>query len=311
DGFCGKLDKAKNLDASLEKPLTLIREAKVLLREAAGYFSCSDQADPNRLEEIESRLFLIHQLKKKHGGSLGEVLSKAQTFRDELKNLENLEDVLVDRRKELKILGEKVLSKAAELSETRKKKARLLSKAVEKELADLSMPGVKFHVSLSHPEMPTVADCGADGFDKVRFDLSANAGEAPKPLSQIASGGELSRIFLAIKKVLGESAPMTLIFDEIDSGIGGGVAEVVGRKLKEMAGQDQVLVVTHLPQVASQADTHYVIEKGKSGDRTRTRVKVLETASERETEIARMLAGVEISDKARAHAREMLKKGAA
>lgn len=309
DALCSKLDKARNLDATLEKPLNLIREAKVLLLEAAGCFSNDPaEADPARLEEIEARLFLIHQLKKKHGGSLSEVLTKAQTLRDELKNLTNLEDVLTDRRKELKVLGDKVFTKAAELSEWRKKQARALSKAVEKELADLSMLGVKFHVHVSHPEKPAVADCGADGFDKVRFDLSANAGEDPKPLSQIASGGELSRIFLAIKKIVGgKNDPMTLIFDEIDSGIGGGVAEVVGKKLKEMSGRDQVLVVTHLPQVASQADEHYVIEKGKTGERTRTRVKTLESAGERETEIARMLGGVSISDKARAHAREMLR----
>jgi DNA repair protein RecN (Recombination protein N) len=196
---------------------------------------------------------------------------------------------------------------AQALSLGRKKSARSFAEAVAKAMSDLGMPGGRFEIAL-HARAADAAR--AWGMEDVEYLISANPGQAPLPLAKIASGGELSRMSLAIQVIAsdGSSIP-TMIFDEVDSGVGGGIAEIVGRRLRELASTRQVLCVTHLPQVASQADHHLQISKVTDGKTTHTLISVL-TADERIEELARMLGGVEITKRTRDHAAEMLAKGA-
>ncbi|MBI2339788.1 MAG: DNA repair protein RecN, partial [Deltaproteobacteria bacterium] len=222
-------------------------------------------------------------------------------------DLENFEDRLARKEKESALLTAELGEKASLLSEARKTAAVTLEKKIQRELAELSMPGVVFSIKVISPGKPDGSLYKSSGFDEVRFDFAPNKGEPPRPLSRIVSGGELSRVLLAIKQVLGARPwPMTCIFDEVDSGIGGAVAFVVGKKLKAMAQSNQVLCVTHLPQVASHANRHYVITKGVKNRRTFTEARPLER-TEREEEIARMLGGIAVTAKTKEHAREMLR----
>lgn len=311
DSLSIRLERGISLDPTLEEGLKLLKEGREPLGEAGRYFEDyvrNLSVEPARLEEIESRLYQLHQLKKKHGGSLLEVISRGKELRDELNSLENLDHTIEEKEKELDVIGKSLLKLAKKLSDERESKAEILEKEIKKELSQLSMPKVQFHIHVDSPSSPQISDCGPSGYNQVRFDFSANPGEKPKPLAKIASGGELSRIQLALKNVLGTRPhPITYIFDEIDSGIGGGVAEVVGRKLKEIAKSNQVLCVTHLPQIASFAGHHFVIEKKQIRERTQTDVRNLAELDQREEEIARMLGGVRITEKTRAHAKEMLK----
>lgn len=169
------------------------------------------------------------------------------------------------------------------------------------------MPRVTFHIHVDSPSTPSEKDCDQLGYDTISFDISPNVGEEPRPLAKIASGGELSRVLLAIKQVLNmKMHPITFIFDEIDAGIGGAIAEVVGKKLRHIGQKNQVLCITHLPQIASYAADHYVIEKEVKRGRTYTQVRVV-GKGEREEEVARMLGGLKITAKTREHAREMLR----
>lgn len=313
DRLTGQLKKGIEVDPSLSTAAELICQAHEPLAEAGRFFSRYQEsltADPARLEEIESRLYLIHQLKKKHGTTLAEVLERAEKLRSELRLLENHDDTLAKKRAEVEKMGKRLLDLAQRISDSRKAEAKKLEQKITKELKELSLPRAQYRIQVTTPSTPSPSDLGPDGFDSVRFDFSANAGEEPRPLSAIASGGELSRILLGIKTaVCVRSEPVTSIFDEVDSGIGGAVAEVVGKKLKSLSQKGQVLSVTHLPQIASLADCQMVIEKRVLEKRTRVSAKVLSTAREREEEIARMLGGVTVTDKTRAHAKEMLERG--
>jgi DNA repair protein RecN (Recombination protein N) len=268
--------------------------------------------DPKRLEVIESRLDELNRLKKKYGPSLADVLAYQEKIDGERKSLGGLEESISQWER----IAAEEFSRAAEmardLSSERKSMARDLGAKLEKELSTLGMKKVRFRIEV-YPEEAGETGGGPGprlnekGMDRVEFLLSPNPGEDLKPLAKIASGGELSRIMLAMKRIFAEESSVgTLIFDEVDAGIGGGIAEIVGRKLKEISCQHQVFCITHLPQIACFADSHYRVSKKESGGRTYVEVKEL-TDEERLEEIARMLGGVKITEKTLEHAREMLK----
>jgi DNA repair protein RecN (Recombination protein N) len=268
---------------------------------------------PGRLDEIESRLALIERLTRKYGASAEEVLAYAERCRAELDGLaspEERERSLVAERTEA---ATAYLAAACDLSRRRREAARDLARKVQTELAELAMERTRFRVRFD-PEQPAtdLADSGswtARGLEAAEFLLSPNPGEELRPLARIASGGELSRILLALKSVASLDAQgKTLVFDEVDAGIGGRVAEVVGRKLRGMAERHQVLCVTHLPQIASLAEAHYAVSKRVERGRTVAEVRRL-ADEERVDEVARMLGGETVTESARRHAREMVKQG--
>ena len=285
------LDAINSASASIE-------DAALTLRDYVGRISF----DPERLNEIEERLDLIGRLKRKYGNTVSEILKYREEVDRELDGIERAEERIGELEREGERLKDKGLKVAETLSERRKKGSDELTKKVVKELSDLGMKKAIFEVKMERSN-----DISAKGFDKVEFLLSSNPGEAPKPLSKIASGGELSRIMLALKKVLANptGAP-TMVFDEVDSGIGGGIAEVVGRKLREVAEGRQVLCITHLAQIAAMADLHYAVSKGENKGRTTTTVSRL-SGDERVDEVARMLGGMTITEATKRHAEEMIK----
>lgn len=306
-----QLEKGIELDPSLTQAQKLLTEARVSLEETSHFFREYGEkllVQPGQLEAIESRLYQLHQLKKKFGPSLTDVKNKALQMEKELSELGHSDEYLENQKKKVDESGKKLFEAAKNLTQVRKKGALVLEKKVVSHLSELGMVGAKFQISLVLPPSITLENCGPYGCDEIRFDFSANQGEPLKPLAEIASGGELSRLLLAVKSALDQSqTPITYIFDEVDTGIGGKMADVVGQKLKAMAKYHQVLCVTHLPQIASQADFHYVIEKGVVEKRMKTEVRPLKNIQEREDEIARMLGGLKITEKTKAHAREMLK----
>ncbi len=258
-------------------------------------------ADPDRLEAVQSRLDLIRRLSRKYGGATtGEMVLKLKEIEKELSSFESIDDGLDALTKKEKTLSQQYKKTAALLSASRQELARKFEREMEIQLNDLNMAGTKFSVTL--PACPP----GPLGNETAAFLIAPNRGEELQPLSKIASGGELSRLMLAIKSVAAkrEGVP-SMIFDEIDTGISGRAAQVVGEKMAAIARERQVLCVTHLQQIAALADHHYLVEKSFDGERTRTRLTPL-TGEARVNEIARMLGGD--PESARAHAREMLKK---
>lgn len=269
------------------------------------------EVSPGRLDEIEARLALLERLKKKYGATVEEVLAFGERCRRELDALlspEEQERALEARRERL---AASYLERARGLSKRRRAAALELRKRVQAELAQLAMEKTRFEVAFA-PEDPEAAGDPSGwterGLERAEFLLSPNPGEELRPLARIASGGELSRIMLGLKSVVRSDVPgLTLVFDEVDAGIGGRVAEVVGRKLKAVAARQQVLCVTHLPQIAAFADRHLAVRKRVERGRTVTLVEPLEGESRIE-EVARMLGGETITPTARQHAREMLKQ---
>jgi DNA repair protein RecN (Recombination protein N) len=297
------------LAARLDGVLAEIQDAAKCLRNYAEAVSC----DPERLQEIEDRLDLIVRLKKKHGGSVEAVLEKEQEIRKALALVDDfdvaiaaVERGLADREKDLMKL-------AADVTKSRRTAAEDLSGKICKELKDLGMPSARFEVRFVPPFRGLEVSgslLGENGAEDGEFLVAPNVGEGLHALAKVASGGELSRVFLAIKKVLGASKTAgTCVFDEVDAGIGGRIAEVVGRNLSDLSERRQVICITHLPQIACFADHHFIIRKETDKGRTRTQVQRLQTG-QREEEIARMLAGVKVTEQAKAHARELI-KGAA
>ncbi len=266
--------------------------------------------DPKRLDTVESRLDELTKLKKKYGPTLAEVLAYKEKVDGERKTLGGLEEKISDLEKVTAEEQARAVTLARQLSKKRKEAASDLGSRLEKELSSLGMKKVRFQIRVDaegggsgEADGPRMNE---KGMDRVEFLLSPNPGEDLKPLAKIASGGELSRIMLAMKRIFAEEALVkTLIFDEVDAGIGGGIAEIVGRKLKEISRRHQVFCITHLPQIACFADTHYKITKRESGGKTYVEVKKL-SDEERLEEIARMLGGLKITGKTIDHAREML-----
>jgi DNA repair protein RecN (Recombination protein N) len=270
------------------------------------------EASPERLDEIETRLALIERLKRKYGESVEEVLAFGAACRSELGGAASLEEQEQELEQQRAELARGYLEAAIALSRRRRGAAAGFEKQVLSELRPLAMGRARFRVGFSPATLtgePDPASWSDTGVDTAEFQLSANPGEELKPLARIASGGELSRILLALKSVASLDAEgLTLVFDEVDAGIGGAVAEAVGRKLRSMASRHQVLCVTHLPQIASLADHHYVVRKRVDAGRTRTSVQALE-AEQRVDEVARMLGGESVTEAALQHAREMVRQG--
>ena len=279
--------------------------------------------DPARLDSVEERLVTIDRLNKKYGGSISAVLEHLGRISDEYEQLADYESNLEKLQRAESGKFEEYRRAAEKLSVSRKRAAQKFQTAIQSELQDLAMEGTTVRISVGtaadSESRLTIDDAtvafGAEGFDRIDILVAPNRGEEPKPMQRIASGGELSRIQLAIAAALfkasSHAAAATLVFDEIDAGIGGRVAEVVGRKLQELAGRNQVICVTHLPQIASFGATHFYVWKEDVGKHTRARIRKLEDREERVSEIARMLGGESIAASAVLHARELLDTAAA
>jgi DNA repair protein RecN (Recombination protein N) len=312
-----RLREGAKLDPSLEPLVASVESTLFQAEDVASSLRAYREKiyfDPKRLEDIESRLDEITRLKKKYGPSLSEVLSYKEKIDLERKNLGSLEDRISQLQKITSEQHARALASGRDLSQSRMKVAQNLSTRVEKELSTLGMKRVRFQIQVEG-EGPGEVEGGRESFprlhdkglDRVQFLISPNPGEDLKALAKIASGGELSRIMLAMKRIFAEETLVkTLIFDEVDAGIGGGIAEIVGRKLKAISRQHQVFCITHLPQIACFADSHYKVTKKETGGRTYVEVKQL-PEEQRMEEIARMLGGIKITDKTLEHAREMLR----
>ena len=301
--------KFKDALAAIETARISVEDVGATLRDYAGGI----HASPEHLAEVEDRLALLDRLKRKYGPTLDDVIHHGEEVSRKLSEMENKDEVLAALRKELAQAAGEYLRVARAVSKKRYEAARKLEKVVEAEINDLAMKaGFSIGVSGADEE----GNWTASGFDEVVYLISTNPGEPLRRLEHIASGGELSRVMLALKASVeaGQakkkaSAQRTLVFDEIDTGIGGRAAEAVGKKLKALSRANQVLCVTHLPQIATFADHHYLIEKKSSADRTRTAVRLI-TGEERTEEVARMLSGAKLTETSRKHAEQMLKTNA-
>ena len=270
--------------------------------------------NPNRLEEILARLSSITALKKKLGRSIDEILEFKTEMERELDNIENLDEKIESKREQVEFEKTNYLKLCLELSEKRKGVARNVEKAVPEILAYLGMPRSRFKVALTFQDDPEglISHQGkkyqgtAIGMDIAEFFLSTNEGEDVRPLAKVASGGEISRIMLALKSLLAKQGQIpVLIFDEIDIGISGRIAQAVGRKLFELSKFHQVICITHLPQIASMAEHHYFVDKIEKGGRTETKIRKL-SANEKAEAIAKLLAGEEVSEAHLKSAQELL-----
>ncbi|MGH0035367.1 MAG: DNA repair protein RecN [Myxococcota bacterium] len=264
------------------------------------------EADPARLGRVEERLALLERLQQKYGRGEAELRATRARLAGELEGVEGAdqrtEQAMAQREQQARALEDA----ARKLSEARVGAARRLAKAVEATLCDLSMPDSRFSVALDAASPPDGLPCGSAGLEVPEFRFAANPGEPLRPLRKVASGGELSRVFLAVKSALRQAGRgVVLVFDEVDAGIGGGVAERVGRALADLARDHQVLCITHLPQIAALADVHFRVEKRPSRGRTRTTVTRIE-GEDRVEEIARMAGGESVTEATREHARALL-----
>ncbi len=298
------LERLARLDPTLMESADLLEAAYQQLAEAGrrlGDYADGVEQDPARLEWIRRRLDQLFRLKRKYGPELPEVIETGRKVAAELDELESAAFDLDRLRDRVRDAGERLAEAAARLTRARSAAARALESAVEALLPELGMPGGTFQVALQ-----PLDEANSGGSERVELRVSLNPGFEPRPLRRVASGGELSRVMLALKTVLAavDRAP-TLVFDEIDAGIGGAVAVAVAAKLRAVAAAHQVLVVTHLPQLASRAHVHIVVEKGARLGVASTRVRALD-GEERVREIARMLGGDPESQRSREHARELL-----
>lgn len=297
-------------DPKISKPCEAIESSLYQIEDAAGFlrdYSESIDADPDVLERVDSRLDLINRLKKKYGG-LDEILARKLSLEKELSGIAGFEDRIKGLEAGVKEAMEKASLAASNLADARGAAAKELEKRMEDELSTLGMKGAVFEVAMDTERNPDGSvRFNEKGSERVSFFISTNPGEGIKPLARIASGGELSRIMLAMKNITAVGRVPTLIFDEIDAGVGGAMAQVVGLKIKEVSKIDQVLCITHLPQIAAFADKHFLVaKKGASGGRTVTSVEELSGDGKIE-HISTMLAGMKVTDTTRKSARELLK----
>ncbi|MBX3344727.1 MAG: DNA repair protein RecN [Nitrospira sp.] len=301
------VSRMETIDAAVSDWARSVDDAVVPLREFAAqvrHYRDQVDANPARLAEIEQRMDRLQRLSKKYGGSLDAVLTLQESLRAQLDQLDTAETQVQELTRAVEA-GRRQLGEVAErLTRKRVEAAKALTTSVTKELGALRMERTRFAVVVA--QVAGDEPYGQTGQDAVEFVFSANPGEPVKSIAKVASGGELSRIMLALKTILAESDRVpVLIFDEVDAGVGGAVAEVMGARLRDLSRHHQVLCVTHLPQVGSQAHAHFVVEKQVRQKRTVTHVRQL-TPQEREEEIARMLAGVTVTKTARAAAAEMI-----
>jgi DNA repair protein RecN (Recombination protein N) len=303
-----KLDEVARIDGAMAPIRETLEPAAIAIQEAS--YALRDyldklEANPARLEQLEERLAAFDKLKRKYGATLEEVLAFLDQVREQISAAENTGERITTLRGEQAELAAQFEAAAARLTAARKKAARELERQVVTELASLAMERSVFRIEVSP------APWSETGADAVRFLFSANAGEEPRPLEKVASGGELSRIALALKTCLAASGTgRTLVFDEVDAGVGGRAAEGIGRRLKKLAASDQVLCVTHLAQIAGFADHHYLVEKRESRGRTVASVEELDRAG-RVREIGRMLSGETLTSEALKHAERLIETGLA
>jgi len=294
--------------ASLESARISVEDVGASLRDYAGGIESS----PEHLAKIEDRLALLDRLKRKYGPALKDVIDLGGEISRKLSEMENKDEILDQLRKGLVKAGDEYVEHARATSKKRYEAAKKLEKLVESEMNQLAMKA-RFSIELSGTDEDS--NWTPSGFDQAEYLISTNPGEPFHPLAQIASGGELSRVMLALKASAESGAAKkrpperTLVFDEIDTGIGGRAAEAVGRKLKDLSRAHQVICVTHLPQIAAFADQHYLIEKKQAAGRTRTTVRLIR-GEERTEEIARMLSGAKLTDTSLKHAEQMIKANA-
>jgi DNA repair protein RecN (Recombination protein N) len=299
---------------ALESARISVEDVGATLRDYAGGI----QASPERLAEIEERLALLDRLKRKYGPTLVQTVAFGEDTRRKLSEMENKDQVLLELRGQLALAGDDYRKAARSVSRKRLEAGKKLEKLVEAEINDLAMRA-SFRIAVD--ENDGEDQWTSSGINQVIYRITTNAGETMRPLEQIASGGELSRVMLALKasveagtnlavnppaKKKSAAAQRTLVFDEIDTGIGGRAAEAVGKKLKALSKGNQVLCVTHLPQIATFADHHYVIEKREAGGRAKTTVRQI-TGEERTEEVARMLSGAKLTETSRKHAEQMIR----
>ncbi len=282
---------------NLEQARSLIEDALYDLR---TYVSKID-SDPARLEELEAQLSDLRKLQKKYGPNVSDILAALKNMNEEISQLENSDQRITELQTQVSKMEKELNSMAKELHEKRSNSSKLLAKSVNTELADLNMKGVTFHVSVEK-----VAHLTSSGISDVEFLSQTSPKDPPRPLAKFASGGELSRILLSLKRVVGASLqPRTYLFDEVDTGVSGPTAEKVGRKLKSIAKGQQVICVTHLPQVAAFGDHHFFIQK--SPQKGAVSMEILELKQkERVNEIARLISGEKISKTSLAHAEQLL-----
>lgn len=314
-----QMETISDLDSSLKEIYDTVANSYYLLEEVAYQLREKldmMEYDPKRLDFIETRLNEIRMLKRKYGNSIEEILEYAANIETEISTIEN-KDVHIERaKKQLVQLEEACLKEATELSVFRKELAERLTEAIHRELRELYMEKTKFEIVLKN--IPgTVDDPLVDGapvkltrngYNHAEFYISTNPGEPLKPLTKVASGGELSRIILALKSIFSEHQGVTsVIFDEVDTGVSGRVAQAIAEKIQRVSVGSQVLCITHLPQVASMADNHLFIRKEIINERTITSVTILE-GEEKVIEVARMLSGAEITVVTKQHARELLQQ---
>ena len=301
------LTELERTDQTMADCESQAREAGIQLKELATRlrrYADELEADPDRQGKVEDRLDLIQRLKKKYGGSIETVLATSMRAKQELHALENHQNLLAGLTEKLHAAESRLTDIAKQLTKKRREAAKRLSGLVGSELAAVKMEQAAFDIVVTSEEGPEAF--GTTGRDRVEFLLSSNAGEPPRSLGRIASGGELSRIMLALKTVLAETDRVPiLVFDEIDTGVGGAVAAAMGVRLRRLGSFHQVFCITHLPQVASQAEHHLLVEKGQDSQRTTTSVRSLSGIG-REEEIARMLGGEVITKKVRETAAELI-----
>ena len=315
------LDDLARLRKNLEQMAGFDTSLAGFAEEVAGYsFQLEDSAtrlrryleiipdDPSQLETITARLHLLQQLKRKYGASLEDVLVYGEKAGTELESLDAMDQRLEVLEGELANIAEQLLEKAAELSAKRKNVSAELQQTISRELHSLAFDHVSFVVQFHESENPGLADLRRNGWDSPEFMFSANPGVPVKPVAKIASGGELSRLMLALKCVLaGKDRVESVIFDEVDAGISGKAAESVARKIRELSAHHQVICITHLPQIASQAKEHFLVTKEVSDQNTRTRMRQL-SPDERIHELARMLDGDSVTEKTLEYARELAER---
>ncbi len=313
-----ELKKNCHVDSRLKEPVDTLESCVIGLQDVSRFmedYKCRLEFDPEKLEMIRERLNLLNTLKRKYDRTIDEILTYKEQMEGELNKIENKDDTINNLEKEIGELSQTLQKECSLLSEKRKVRASELSRRIQKALTDLGMDKTKFEIRITRREDKNglveldgkrfFAD--EKGMDQVEFFVSPNPGEELKPLAKIASGGEISRIMLALKSILVKTDQVeTMIFDEIDVGIGGEVASAVGKSLKGLASLHQVIVITHLQQIASEADHHFKVFKERAKARTVTRIKKLDQ-EERVKEIARMISGEKISQLTLRQAKEMIK----
>ncbi len=299
-----------NIKQALEESYYQIEDVISNLREYKLKFNFS----PQRLDEIIQRIDIINKLKKKYGNTIEEILTYKEKCIQDLSAIEQSEEEIEKTKQEIKQIEEKLAKLAIQLSGRRRVIAKLLEEKIETQLSELDMSKTVFKVNIIYQESPDgIVEIDGKrykltekGIDNIEFLIAPNVGEEPRPLRKIASGGEMARVMLALKTILNEVDNIeTMIFDEIDVGIGGKTSDRVGKKLKFLGGNRQVISITHQPQIARYADTHFVVTKTIEGDRTITRIKEVKS-NERIQEIARMLGGEKITQTTLQHAKELL-----